>query len=243
MVRMVLHEWAYETDSDEFVHISDAIPSKPYRCTKKDCGLEIRRRAGTMEPHFYHLNPEGDISCEGGEGPRHLYAKNKIAQYCESVERVQVVRIEQRVARFVVDIFIQTDFGPFYIEVIDSHAPEELKWTELKGRIIPIWINHFEDSTLRDGFMLEHDFYETMRSHFHMITNKVNKFSLMHGLTLDQSWYRHMNGIFMEVQDNHRQARGHMESLYTSADEYHHEIEEFIEAYKAAARRLWKENN
>ena len=246
MVRMVLHEWAYEMDSDEFVHISDAIPSKPYRCTKTDCGLEVWRWAGSKEPHFHHINPEGDISCEGGEGPRHLHAKNMIAECLQSMERVQSVRIEQRVGRYVVDIFIQTQFGPFYIEVIDSHPPEDHKWKGLDGRIIPFWLQDWSEGYepyLGDLWKcgLEKEFFETMAYHFSLIANTVNKFSGTRGLSVEESWEGHMDEIFMEVQDSHRKAQGDMPTLWGMAHEVGNGgrgLDEYIVGYKSAKRSL-----
>ena len=244
---MVLHEWAFEDESDNFIHISDAIPSKPYRCTKSGCGLEIRRRAGSMEPHFFHLNPEGGQSCEGGEGPRHKHVKLRIAELCKSLKSVKLVRIEQKVSKYIVDVFIQTDFGPFYIEVIDSHPPEEEKWESLNGRIIPFWINiHPEDdySHYLDeyyNFTLNKYIRETLTYHFRLIALKANKFALANGLTLEEAWSRHMDEIYFDVQKVHRQARSDMPTLYSRSKDGG-EMDQFVVSYNNAKRTLLRKD-
>ena len=100
-------------------------------------------------------------SCEGGEGPRHKKAKNWILDMCSKDSKVTYCAEEIRIGRKYADVFIQTDLGPFYIEVIDSHPPESTRWEELEHRIIPFWIDRFREQDA-DGFefMVHHDFGE-----------------------------------------------------------------------------------
>ena len=125
---MVEFEWGIDPDTGEFVHAKDAIPSKPYKC-EAGCGTEIRRRAGSYEPHFFHLNPNKDgngVNCDGGEGELHNWAKTLVEKFCRNEPFVINQKLECRIANFVVDVLIQTPLGPLYIEVINSKTRVKL---------------------------------------------------------------------------------------------------------------------
>jgi hypothetical protein len=235
---MAIHEWAFEIDSDVFVHANDAIKSKPYRCTGKYCGQEVRRRAGSFEPHFYHLSDELGMSCGGGEGPRHRNAKEKIAKWFRENNTFKTVLVEQRVGRFIVDILIQTDYGPFYLEIIDTHEPEEENWSELDGRIIPFWITTMDEVFLEEG-VIDH-VLKLLKCHFDAIGDRVT--NLKHyelkrfNFSFEDIWYhQRLTGIFHFVQELHRtlhsRPHNYPEPLYFRESE-------MKESYKLAAKRL-----
>ena len=237
---MALHEWAFEIDSDTFVHIDDAVKSKPYRCTNPSCQKEIRRRAGSKQPHFYHLNPSGENPCSGGEGPRHLHAKNIIAESFRKSDEFKHVFVEYKVKGYVVDILIQTDYGPFYFEVIDTHAPEEKKWNDLDGRIIPFWINHFDGISFDDMVLLRA--WELWRYHCHLIGDKVidlkNYEIKSQGLNIEEVWYNHrLIGILKWVENCHRELENWMPG-YISIIEHKFDEEEIKLGYAKASKRL-----
>lgn len=237
---MALHEWAFEVDSDTFIHVDDAIKSKPYRCTDPSCEKEIRRRAGSKQPHFYHLNPDGNIPCSGGEGPRHHRAKNLIAESFRESKQFKHVFVEYRVKGFIVDILIQTDYGPFYFEVIDTHAPEEKNWKELEGRIIPFWISKFEEPSFDDMVLLRAN--ELMKYHFQMIGDRVIDLkdyeNRNQNLSVEEIWYYHrLDGVFRWVQQLHRELENWMPG-YLNFRSHKFDEEEIKLGYINASKRL-----
>jgi len=238
---MAIHEWAFEVDSDVYVHANDAIKSKPYRCTDPLCTQEIRRRAGSKTPHFYHLNPDADATCGGGEGPRHKRAKELIAKAFRESGKFQSVMLEQKIGRFIVDILIQTDYGPFYFEVIDTHEPEDANWDELDGRIIPFWITNMDDTTLEYA---DHYAFKLMESHFttigHIVTDLKHYELKKFDFSIEDVWYyENLKGVFYFVQEIHKQVRSSFPPNYPKP--HYFREDEIKLGYKLAAKRLRNE--
>lgn len=251
---MIRNEWAFEMDSDVFIHIDDAIKSTPYRCTNPNCKLEVRRRAGTREPHFYHLNPNKENPCGGGEGPRHKKTKEMLAKSFAKYGDYYNVKIEERIGNYVVDIFLQTKYGPFYFEVIDSHEPEEEKWNNLEGRIIPFWIAPYwkivEDGHYDEELVLQHieeKALETLRYHFALIEMRVEELSNRKSSSLEEIWFdQGIHGIFRYVQNIHRKLEGDIISLWGRTNPKKkpiHSKEALLESFQEARRKLRKKPN
>jgi hypothetical protein len=242
---MAIHEWAFEADSDVYVHANDAIKSKPYRCTDPLCTQEIRRRAGSKTPHFYHLNPDADAACGGGEGPRHKRAKELIAKAFRESGKYKHVLVEYRVGNFIVDILLQTDYGPFYFEVIDTHAPEDANWAELDGRIIPFWITDFEEPSFDDMVLLRA--FELMKYHFSLIGHKIMNLKDVENkkfnFSVEDVWYYHqIDGVLKWVQNNHRRLKNYMPTYFLLLRKDEFDENEIKLGYLNAVKRLRDES-
>jgi hypothetical protein len=163
---------------------------------------------------------------------------------CSKDSKVTYCAEEIRIGRKYADVFIQTDLGPFYIEVIDSHPPESTRWEELEHRIIPFWIDRFREQDA-DGFefMVHHDFGEIFSMHFGMICDKVNQ--LRRGGSIEETWFKHMERILSAVEDIHRDAKSNP-PWYGGNDfvttfvyaKNHPDYDKIVSGYKAASRRL-----
>ena len=192
-----------------------------------------------MEPHFFHLAKDGQTSCGGGEGPRHHEVKMMLAKEFAARDDIKHVQVEYRVGKYVVDIFLQTDFGPFYFEIIDTHAPEAQKYIDLEGRIIPFWIDRFDDLHLDDMSRLRG--HELLKFHFSTIRSEVSQ--SRKGTEPEQIWYNHLIlGILVRVQDCHRDFYNDMPTYYAYVNERSRfSLEEVAEGYRKASRRILRE--
>ena len=200
-----------------------------------------------MEPHFFHLNSSTGSSCGGGEGPRHKKAKLFIFEAFLEDERFSSVKLEYRVNRFYVDIFLQTKYGPFYFEVIDTHEPEEKNIKELEGRIIPFWIGSFSDEEIEERpFVVMKEVWETIRYHFDLIFKTVSNLYELSvesniGYSPKNIWINHgINGIFRIVQNVHMECKGNLPLLWSKSNFTALSLteEDVILGYKLAKREL-----
>jgi hypothetical protein len=141
-------------------HREKAWSWKTYSCP--DCQSSMIPKLGELRSdHFAHAADQESCSRSGGEGAAHWKVKVFLFELLAGLKSERYwqnqhydIAMEETVGRTRPDIVITSDGMQYAIEIVDTHAPEDVVYEQWGDRMLEVEISDWSDEEIQDEMLL-----------------------------------------------------------------------------------------